>query len=167
MPFNPKSLKNLRSSGPNKWTKAERAANGRKGNEAQQESKKRRKELVDTICVLMKMKVQNGSVDAVLKSMGIEANERTNITAFVVKLYTMAMNGDLVAAKLLIELGGLSGDEQRKEDENWRKNQESVARIKAMEAGIGNVTSNDDEDGGVVIYMPELDKEEETDSKKE
>ena len=100
---------------------------------------------------------------AMLKTLGFEDDECTNLNSFIGKLFTQfILRGDIRAAELLVTLGGLTGDEIRKDAEEVRKNLESKARIAALEANMGKdltVQSEDEGDGSVVIYLPEVEKE--------
>ena len=80
------------------------------------------------------------------------------MAALVTKLYAMAMNGNLKATEMLAQFGGLTQDEVRKDNEDKRKNEESKARIAAIQANLGNdiSVSSGDDDGDVIIYVPKI-----------
>ena len=141
---------------------------GRNGGIKSGETRRAKKNMRETIKMLMEMQAV-GSSKATLKSLGMNEEDQTNLAAFVTKLYILAMNGNLKAAELLAQFGGLTQDEIRKDNEDKRKNEESKARIAAINANLGNdmsVTSGDDE-GDVIIYVPKIDGIKEWDEEDE
>lgn len=153
-------------------TKEERSEIARKGNKAAQEVKRRKKELSikemtmrDFVRSFMN-KTTSSQQKAVLKQLGFMDEECINMNSFVAMLYAKAMKGDVRAADLLVTLGGYTGDEIRKDSEEARKKLESEARIRMMEAESSqmNITSDDGDDGSVVIYLPKIEEENEEDN---
>ena len=141
----------------------------RKGLKAAAEARKRKKELINAPETMQEAirafsaKKATPQQRAALKALGFEDEECTNLNSFIVKLYTKFMSGDIRAGELFVALGGFTGEEIRRNQEEKRKGEESKARIAALEANMGkdlNVTSEDEGDGSVVIYLPEVDKEE-------
>ena len=84
------------------------------------------------------------------------------------RLFVAATSGDLAAAKQLLQIAGYDSEENRKERESVASDRRRDIELDAKINALGN--SNDpkvsmtlgDEDarGGVVIYLPEMDKEE-------
>jgi len=131
---------------------------GRNGGIKSGETRRAKRNLQETIKMLMDMPA-TGTTKASLKQLGIPEEDQTNMAMFVARLYAMALGGNLKAGELLAQFGGLTQDEIRKDNEDKRKNEESKARIAAINANLGNdmsVTSGDDE-GDVIIYVPKID----------
>lgn len=101
---------------------------------------------------------------ATLQSLGFEPDDCINLNLFISSLFAKAVGGDMKAAELFMTLGGLTGEEVRRDSEEERKKEESRVRIEAMRATMGkdmNISSDDD-DGSIVIYMPEIMRHEES-----
>jgi len=153
-------------------TKEERKEISQKGNKKSQEVKKKKKEYLeqniaieDFVDGLLK-KTAVGSDKEFLKEMGYEDGQCINLNVLLNRLYKLGNRGSLKAMELLLTLGGYTGEEKRRNAEEDRKNLESKARIKMMEINGGkgmDLTSGDDE-GSVVIYLPEIESEEEAEA---
>jgi len=149
--------------------KEQRDKVSKEGNKKAQEVRKKKKEYLEqnqTIEDFVKgllTKTAVGADKELLKEMGYEDGQCINLNVLLNRLYKMGRQGSIKATELLLTLGGFTGDEKRKNSEEERKNLESKARIKMMELNAGkgmDLTSGDDE-GSVVIYLPEIEKEEE------
>lgn len=148
-----KQNKNLRSLG--ELSKEERTEIARKGNKASLEARRRNADIKDAMKALMGMKAQGRSKE-LLAEMGYEDDEQLNANAIVAKLYSMAMAGNSKAMEMFL-------DYFFKANEDERKTKESNARVDAIKKNMGDlsVNSQDDDDGGVVIYLPEIERENE------
>ena len=83
-------------------------------------------------------------------------DEWTNFNALIAKLHSMSMDGDLEAMDRLFMLTGLTGEEIRKDAEMKRKDRESEAKIKMMNAKIPHdKDATSDDDNGIIVYLPE------------
>ena len=82
-----------------------------------------------------------------MKTLGVEDDDMSNLAAMIVRLFTKATNqGDLNAARTLIEWAGMAPLQQIKENA-------AIAQLsQAMEMGGGIEESEDDTD--VVFYIP-------------
>lgn len=138
-------------------TKEEARKRGRNGGIKSGEVRRAKKNLQQTVKMLMEMPAV-GSTKASLKQLGMPEDEQTNMAAFVTKLYVMALGGNLKAGEMLAEFGGLSQEEVRKDNDDKRKEEESKARVAAIQANLGNdlSISSGDDDGDVIIYVPNL-----------
>ena len=139
----------------------------RKGQIAATEAKRRKKELAtmdmaarDFVRYFMAQTATPQRAET-LKMLGLEEDECINMNVFVTALFSKAVKGDTKASELLMTLGGYTGEENRRNAEEERKNRESIARIEALKANMGkiDVESGDDE-GSVMIYLPEIEKPE-------
>lgn len=109
-----------------------------------------------------------GQLDANLKELGLPDEERTNMGALQARLFTMAMSGNLEAYKELMLIAGYNTEENRKERESIasdkRRDLELDAKMNALgqnpESRVSMSFGDEEGSGGVVIYLPELDKEE-------
>ena len=115
------------------------------------------------------------NVKANLKELGIEVDEYTNMMALVGKLWTMAMAGNLDAHAMLMKLGGYDPEEIRKERESIsadrRRELELDAKVAALNRGdpasVAVNMQDEDGDNDVVIYMPQMDSEEDCQPKED
>lgn len=118
-----------------------------KGGKASAESKRKKKELREfTKSFLMQ------DAAAVLKQnmgmLGVESDDMTNLAAIVIRLFSKAVNqGDLNAARTLIEWAGMAPLQQERENE-------AIARMsQIMQLAEGN-DDVEKEDSDVVFYIP-------------
>lgn len=152
-----------------KMSPEESRAIRQKGNKASHEARRRNKEarekkimVRELVRDFLGMRATTQQT-AALKALGYNEEDCTNMNAFIVKLYTKYMGGDIRAGELLLTIGGLTGEEVRRDSEEERKKEESKVRVEAMRSTMGkgmNVESGD-ENGSVIIYMPEIEKIEE------
>lgn len=134
-------------------THEEAVENGRKGGIASGIARRRKADMKEAIDMLLSMKA-NGSTKAVLENLGYAEEDQTNANAIAATLFSMGMDGDHKALDTL-----LTYVLAVKEDD--RKTRESEARIAAMGVGTASaVTSSDDDDGDVIIYLPQIESEE-------
>jgi hypothetical protein len=110
-----------------------------------------------------------GTIEANLKELGFPENERTNMAALQARLFTMAMSGNLEAYMQLMKMAGYEPEENRKERESLsseiRRQLETEAKVAALGGNVENAslainTSDEDGHNDVVIYLPEIEKEE-------
>lgn len=110
-----------------------------------------------------------GNLESNLKQLGYAESERTNLAALMARIYTIAMGGNLDAAKELLKIAGFDPEEIRKERESIssdkRRDKELDAKINALmgksEGDISINMKDEDDDNDVVIYMPQIASEEE------
>ena len=109
-----------------------------------------------------------GQVKENLASLGVIAEDQTNITALQARLFTMAMSGNLDAYKELMRIAGYDSEENRKERESVSSDRRKDLELDAKLTALGNnpdsrvsMSFGDEEgSGGVMIYLPEIDKVE-------
>ncbi len=147
---------------------AERKAIAHKGANASVQARKKQREIRNgtmtmqtLVCNFMGRKTADAKTKQELISFGYVEDECININAFISRLFSLTMKGNMRAAELLVTLGGLTGEEVRKNAEEERKARESEARIKMMVASAGKEMSlsSTGEEGSVVIYLPEIEKD--------
>lgn len=135
------------------YTHEEAVENGRKGGIASGIVRKKKADMKEAIDLLLSMKAR-GTTKQVLEGLGYDEEEQTNANAIAATLFSMGMDGDHKALDTL-----LTYVLAVKEDD--RKTKESEARIAAMGVGTASaVTSSDDDDGDVIIYLPQIESEE-------
>ena len=128
--------------------------------EVRRERKRQRTELKEAMSILLSLPA-TGKVKDMLHALGYEDNEQVNASAIVATLFAMAMNGDSKAMELVLDYGF-------KVSEDERKTRESNARISAMEKnGVDVSVNSSEDDGGVVIYLPKIEEEEDVQVKEE
>ncbi|MCX4355819.1 MAG: hypothetical protein OSJ43_06295 [Oscillospiraceae bacterium] len=116
-----------------------------------------------------------GNLNSNLKELGYSEGERTNLAALSARIFTIAMSGNLDAAKELLKIAGYDPEEIRKERESLssdeRRGKELDAKINALmgksEGDISINMKDEDDDNDVVIYMPQIASEEECQMKGE
>lgn len=148
---------------------------GRNGGLKSAESKKAKKDAREAVQYFLGQMTRMENVKANLKELGIEVNEYTNMMALVGKLWTMAMAGNLDAHAMLMKLGGYDPEEIRKERESIsadrRRELELDAKVAALTRGdpasVAVNMQDEDGDNDVVIYMPQMDSEEDCQPKEE
>lgn len=117
------------------------------GAKASAESKRRKKELRELARDFL---LQDASepLKANLKKLGFEADDMTNLAAVVGVMFSKTINGDLAAARNLIEWAGMSTMQQIRENEAAAK----------LEQFMSYATVDEDKNGeteDVVFYLPE------------
>ena len=166
-PGREKSNKNLRSF--DKINPEEAKEIRKKGGQASQEAKRKYKEIAEKKMFVRDFVKKHLFMNtthqqsAVLQSLGFEPDDCINLNLFISSLFAKAVSGDTRAAELYMTIGGLTGEEVRRDSEEERKKEESKVRVEAMRSTMGkgmNVESGD-ENGSVIIYMPEIEKIEE------
>ena len=147
---------------------------GKKGGEKSGEVRRAKRDARETIQYMFSRMVVSESIKQNLKELGFEKEEQTNMAALQGRLFAMAMSGNLEAYKLLMTLGGYEPEENRKERESLasdvRRAKELDAKIEALGKKGENASlalNHDDEDGNndVVIYMPQIQSEEDCEVK--
>ena len=130
--------------------------NGRKGGIASGKARREKADMRRALELALSMNVK-GDVRKLLEELGYDADEMTNANAIAATIVAMGLNGDHKALDTMMNyLFAASEDE--------RKTKESEARIESMRANIGanmQLTSSDDDDGDVVIYLPQIEGEPE------
>ena len=115
---NPQNLKPVRTK---KEAKKRGAAGGKKSGET-----RRKKRDVQQAIRWMFDAPAVGPLDLNLEKVGVEEEDRTNLTGIIVGLAMKAAQGDVTAFKALADYGGFHPDQKLKE-------RESKARISSME----------------------------------
>lgn len=151
-------LENLKRFGkelPNP-TSEEAKERGAKGGIASGEARRKKADILRSIDLLLGMPAE-GSVREKLIEMGYAEEELTNANAIVATLFAKGiMQGDQKAIETLINYAFQASDDER-------KTRESDARVAVMQGQTDiAVTSKDDDDGDVVIYLPKIEGEDET-----
>lgn len=104
-----------------------------------------------------------------LEEMGFPVDEQTNMAALQARLFAMAIGGNIEAYNTLMKMAGYEPEENRKERESVaadrRREVELDAKVNALGSnpeGMSASVNMSDEDGNndIVIYLPEVSKEE-------
>lgn len=130
------------------------------GGIASGEARRRNADIRKAMNELMKMPA-TGRAKELVDSLEFTEEEKLNANAVAAKLFQMAIAGNQRAMELILDYSFKVSDDER-------KTKESDARIKALaKQGVDvSVESKDGDDGGVVIYLPEIEKEEDTEEEK-
>lgn len=143
---------------------------GRKGGPVSGKKKQEQKNAREAAAMLMHM-AATGSVKQAITKLGYEENEQTYLNGLMVKLYLMAMDGDLEALDRLMKYSGYDPEENRKEAESVaqikQKNVELQIRIKELELKMqaaNGVDLDAEESTDVMIYLPAVETENDIDA---
>ena len=168
MARNPKQDANLKPYKKGDITSEEAKKRGRAGGVKSGESRRAKRDAKSAVRYLLDLAAK-GKIADNLKELGFPANEQTNMAALQARLFTMAMSGNLDAYTTLMRMAGYEPEENRKERESIaadrRREVELDAKVAALGAnpeGMSASVNMSDEDGNndVVIYLPEVAKEE-------
>lgn len=149
---------------------------GAKGGKKSGEVRRAKRDARETAIAVLQAMSKSDNVIKNLDNLGLKPEEHSNLAAMFGKLLTMSMGGDLEAFKLFMQFAGYDPEENRKERESLsseqRKNIEAEAKVNAIGGNIDNASfalSMNDEDGNndVMIYLPEIKKEEDCEVREE
>lgn len=149
---------------------------GRNGGIKSGEVRRARRDARDTIQYMLGRLVKSESIKSNLKELGFELEEYTNMSALHGRLYTMAMSGNLDAYMILMKMGGYDPEENRRERESIsadiRRQKELDAKVEALGHKNDNTSlalnlNDEDGDNDVVIYMPQIESEEDCEIKED
>lgn len=141
---------------------------GRNGGVKSGEVRRAKRDARESVQYFLGRMTKMENVKLNLRELGVEEHEFSNMMALQGKLWTMAMAGNLDAYLTLMRMGGYEPEEVRKERESLSadRRRELELEAKVMALGRGDNASLavnlQDEDGAndVVIYMPEIETEE-------
>ena len=146
---------------------------GRNGGVKSGEVRRAKRDARESIQYLLGRMTKSEAIRSNLKELGAEETEFSNMLALHGRLFSMAMSGNLEAYLMLMRMGGYEPEETRKERESIaadrRRDLELDAKVAAL--GRGDPSSlavnlqDEDGDNDVVIYMPQIDSEEECEVK--
>ena len=120
--------------------------------------------------MLMDCMMKSKNVKENLNELGFAEDGLNNMAALYGRIMTMAMGGNMEAARFLMTVGGFDTEEIRKERESLaqdkRRNKELDAKLSALGKAPENSTmslgmGNEDGASDVVIYIPKMLSEEE------
>lgn len=146
---------------------------GRNGGIKSGEIRRAQRDARDSVQYFLGRSAKSESIRSNLRELGIEDVECTNMMALQGRLFTMAMGGNLDAYLVLMKIGGYDPEENRKERESVAADRRRETELDAKVAALGRSDANEmalnlqDEDGDndVVIYMPQIDAEEDCEMK--
>lgn len=124
---------------------------GRLGGKRSAEVRRRNAKIRNIVQKVMKSKFQpTDSFKAILEGMGIDTNEKTDVMTGIVAIFShKAINGDLNAARFVIDIGGLN-----------LESEERLARIEALDTMTDqNMEGMDGGDGKEPPNLEEIDKQ--------
>lgn len=141
---------------------------GRNGGVKSGEVRRAKRDARESVQYFLGQMTKMESVKSNLRELGIEEGEFSNMMALHGKLWTMAMGGNLEAYLTLMRMGGYEPEEIRKERESLAADRRRELELDAKVAALGRgdpaelAVNLQDEDGDndVVIYMPQIDAEE-------
>lgn len=106
----------------------------------------------DSIRYLLSL-APSGKLDATMAEYGIVEEERTNLMAIILKQFAMAVKGNIKAFENLMKYAGYEPGEERRDEE-------SKARITAIQGGQAGAVSSGEDGNDVIIYLPEIESVE-------
>lgn len=149
---------------------------GRNGGIRSGEVRRAKRDARDTIQYMLGRMTKSEQIVGNLKELGFEESELSNMAALHGRLFTMAMSGNLDAYMTLMRMGGYEPEENRKERESVSADRRREVELDAKVTALGSKGDNssmalnlNDEDGDndVVIYMPQIEPEEDCEVKDE
>lgn len=149
---------------------------GRNGGIKSGEVRRAKRDARDTIQYMLGRMTKSEQIVGNLKELGFEESELSNMAALHGRLFTMAMSGNLDAYMTLMRMGGYEPEENRKERESVSADRRREVELDAKVTALGSKGDNssmalnlNDEDGDndVVIYMPQIEPEEDCEVKDE
>lgn len=150
----PRGKADIPVAGSKKITKDNVAEMARRGNEVKAEKRQRTEELKEAMATMLSLPAI-GKVKDMLAALGYREEDQVNASAVAATLFALAMKGDMKAMEIILDYGFRVSDDER-------KNKEADARISAMaKNGVDVSVSSEGEDGGVVIYLPAIEDENE------
>ena len=167
MARNPKQEANLKPIGKGELSKEEAKRRGSLGGKASVEKRRKKRDPREAARYILGLAAK-GQFAERLADLGVPENEGTNLEALQAKLFSMAMAGNMDAYKELMKTAGHDFDENRKERESLSSERRRDMELDAKLTALGNnpdskvsMSFGDEEgSGGVVIYLPEVEKEE-------
>lgn len=141
---------------------------GRNGGVKSGEVRRAKRDARESIQYLLGRMTKSEAIRTNLKELGVEESEYSNMIALHGRLFSMAMSGNLEAYLTLMRMGGYEPEEIRKERESLAADRRRELELDAKVAALGRgdpaevAVNLQDEDGDndVVIYMPQIDAEE-------
>lgn len=148
---------------------------GRNGGVKSGEVRRAKRDARESIQYLLGRMTKSEAIRTNLKELGVEESEYSNMIALHGRLFSMAMSGNLEAYLTLMRMGGYEPEEIRKERESLAADRRRELELDAKVAALGRgdpaevAVNLQDEDGDndVVIYMPQIDAEEDCEMKPE
>ena len=167
MAVNPKSKENLKPIKKGELSKEEAKKRGSKGGKKSAEVRRAKKDSKESARYILELAAK-GAIRDNLVNLGVEESERTNIVALQARLFAMAIGGNLEAYKELMKMAGYEPEENRKERESLSADRRRETELQAKCDALGSnaatsvsVSMNDEDSrNDVVIYLPEIMKEE-------
>lgn len=150
---------------PRNFTKENAKANGSKGGYKSGTVRRNKRDAREAAAMLMQM-AATGSIKQQMEKLGYEEDDSTYMNGLMVKLYLLAMDGNLDALDRLMKISGYDPEENRKEAESMamikQKNVELQIRVKELEMKMKQATGIDmenDSSDDVMIYLPAVETE--------
>lgn len=146
---------------------------GRNGGVKSGEVRRAKRDARESVQYLLGRMTKSEAIRTNLKELGVEESEYSNMIALHGRLFSMAMSGNLEAYLTLMRMGGYEPEETRKERESIaadrRRELELDAKVAALNRGdpasVALNMQDEDGDNDVVIYMPQMDSEEDCEPK--
>lgn len=170
MARNPKQDANLKPPFDSNQSREEASKNGKKGGVKSGETRRAKRDARASARYILGLAAK-GESERQLTVLGADKNDGlTNMELLTARLFVQATAGNLEAAKMLLNIAGYDSEENRKEREsvNADRRRDAEVRFKMdtmVSRGLdaANVAVNlGNEDGGtdVMIYLPQIPKEE-------
>ena len=150
----PRGKVNVPVAGSKKITKENVAEMARRGNAAKAAKRQRTEELKEAMATMLALPA-TGKIKDMLTALGYQEEDQVNASAVAATLFALAMKGEMKAMEIILDYGFRVSDDER-------KTKEADARISAMaKNGVDVSVNSGGEEGGVVIYLPAIEDENE------
>lgn len=168
MARNPKQDANLKAIKKGELSSEEAKKRGSAGGKKSAEVRRAKRDARQSARYILNLAAKGETLEQ-LKRIGADSGDGlTNMDLLTARLFVSATSGNLDAAKQLLQIAGYDSEENRKERESIssdrRREIELEAKIKALgdnpDSRVSMSFGDEGASGGVVIYLPEMDKEE-------
>ena len=168
MARNPKQDANLRPIKKGELSHEEAKRRGQAGAKKSAEVRRAKRDARESARYILNLAVK-GDALAQLEKLGADKKDSlTNMDLLIARLFVQGTAGNLDAIKQLMQIAGYDSEENRKERESVasdkRRDMEITAKVAALsnnpESRVSMSFGDEDASGGVVIYLPEIEKPE-------
>lgn len=168
MARNPKQDANLKEPFDSNQNREEASKNGRKGGIRSGEVRRAKRDARESARYILGLAAKGATLEQLEKIGADKRDDLTNMEVLQARLFVQATSGDMQAAKMLLTIAGYDTEENRKERESLssdrRKDLELETKITALgnnpDSKVSMSFGDEGGGGGVVIYLPEVEKEE-------
>lgn len=163
-----KRLSNLKPIRKGDLSEEELKKRQRNGGKKSGEVRRAKRDARESARYILGLAAKGATLEQLEKIGADKKDDLTNMEVLQARLFVQATSGDMEAAKMLLKIAGYDAEENRKERESLSSDRRKDLELDAKMTALGNgqdskVSMAFDDEGGsgsVMIYLPEVDKEE-------